>query len=184
MQMNFTVNKPASTQLAGDTPAGLKIKVEDNKILLKFTNSESGRDTFPLFERTRGGMGVTLKGAMVEKLLAIKGMSRDTHMTMERAPYGWIIAQPFDGKPSKLVPTARLWRARDEVQDKAAEPAPKAARTAKTASPASKPAKAKKATAKAEAKPAKRASKPKAPKATATEQMPMPQAAEHAQATA
>lgn len=192
MQMNLTVNKPATTQLAGEAPAGLKIKVEDGRIMLKFTKTEGGRDTFPLFQRTRGGLGVTLRGAMVDKLLSIKGMSSDTHMTMENAPYGWIIAQPYDGKPSKLVPTARLWRTRDEVQEKAAEPAPRAARA--KASPATdKPAKAKaesktaakKATAKkAEAKPAAKrgAAKPKAKAATAAD-TPMPQAAEQAQAT-
>ena len=184
MQMNLTLNKPAATQLAGDAPAGLKIKIEDNAIKLKFTKTEGGRDTFPLFERTRGGLGVTLTGAMVDKLMSLKGMTLDTHMTMEQDRYGWIVATPFaNGKPSKLVPTARLWRTRDEVaQEKAASPAPKASRA--KASPATKTAKAKPAVkAKADEKPAakKAAAKPAAKKATAPKsEIPMPQAAEKA----
>ncbi len=119
MQVNLTLNKPAASQFNTDDAKGLKIKVDDGKIAVKFTKTDSGAGVFPLFERTRGGLGVTLTGSIVEKLLAVKGVEADTHMTMEATAYSWLVATPHEAKPSKLVPTLRLWNPREEVQAKA-----------------------------------------------------------------
>lgn len=152
MQVNLTLNKPAASQFNVDAAKGLKIKIDGDKIAVKFTKSDSGAGVFPLFERTRGGLGVTLTGAIVDKLLAIDGVKADTHMTMEQTAYSWLVATPHESKPSKLVPTLRLWNISEEVQAKAEvapvkkASAPKASRAgAKKATPAKAKAKAKKA---------------------------------------
>jgi hypothetical protein len=119
MQVNLTLNKPAASQFNMDDAKGLKIKIDDGKIAVKFTKSDTGAGVFPLFARTRGGLGVTLTGAIVDKLLAIDGVKADTHMTMEQTAYSWLVATPHESKPSKLVPTLRLWNIGEEVQAKA-----------------------------------------------------------------
>jgi hypothetical protein len=141
MQVNLTINKPGATQF-NDDAKGLKIKVEDGKISVKFVKTDSGAGVYPMFDRTRGGVGVTLTGSIVEKLLAVKGVEADTHMTMEATSYGWLVATPHESKPSKLVPTLRLWNVRDEVGDKA-EVAPVAKKAAPKASRGGTKAKAK-----------------------------------------
>jgi hypothetical protein len=133
MQVNLTLNKPAASQFNADDAKGLKIKVDGDKVSVKFTKTDSGAGVFPLFERTRGGLGVTLTGSIVEKLLAVKGVDADTHMTMEATSYSWLVATPHEAKPSKLVPTLRLWNPREEVQAKA-EVAPVKKAKAPTAS--------------------------------------------------
>jgi hypothetical protein len=121
MQINLTLNKPATTALMGDANVtALKIKIDDSgKVLIKPSKSEKGAGVFPLFERTRGGLGVTLSGKFAEQFLQSTGMSRGTHMKLEPTSYHWFVAEAVEGKPSKVVPTARLWRAIDEVQAKA-----------------------------------------------------------------
>lgn len=157
MQVNLTINKPGVTLFNTEADAkGLKVKVDDNGVIaVKFTKTDSGAGVFPLFERTRGGVGVTLSGSIVDKLLAVKGVQADTHMTMEATAYGWLVATPHEAKPSKLVPTVRLWNVRDEVQAKAEvapakKAAPKAARGGAKAKTAGK-TRAKKAAATAAA---------------------------------
>lgn len=159
MQVNMTVNKPGVTYFNAEGDAkGLKVKVaEDGTIAIKFVKTDTGAGVFPLFDRTRGGVGATLTGSIVDKLLAVKGVQADTHMTMEAATHGWMIAVPHEAKPSKLVPTVRLWNIREEVQAKAEvapakKAAPKASRggakaKAKTAKPRARKAAAAEATA-------------------------------------
>jgi hypothetical protein len=143
MQINLTLNKPATEAMKGDPSiVGLKIKIDadSGKVLIKPSKSERGAGVFPLFERTRGGMGVTLSGKFAEQFLASTGMARGTHMKLEPTSYNWFVAEAVEGKPSKVVPTARLWRQVDEVQAKA------------DSAPARKPRATKAATAKRAAK--------------------------------
>ena len=133
MQINLTLNKPATTALLnGENVPALKIKIdaESGKVLIKPSKSEKGVGVFPLFERTRGGLGVTLSGKFAEQFLTQTGMARGTHMKLEPTSYHWFVAEAVEGKPSKVVPTARLWRAIDEVQSKADSAPAKAPRKA------------------------------------------------------
>jgi hypothetical protein len=138
MQINLTLNKPATTALMGDeNVTALKIKIDagSGKVLIKPSKSEKGAGVFPLFERTRGGLGVTLSGKFAEQFLTQTGMERGTHMKLEPTSYNWFVAEAVEGKPSKVVPTARLWRAIDEVQSKdetAPTRAPRKASAART----------------------------------------------------
>ena len=140
MQINLTLNKPATDALKGDpTIVGLKIKIaEDGKVMMKPSKSERGAGVFPLFERTRGGLGVTLSGKFAEQFLSQTGMERGTHMKLEPTSYNWFVAEAVEGKPSKVVPTARLWRPIDEVQSKDASAPAKAPRKAAAKSAATK----------------------------------------------
>ena len=133
MQINLTLNKPATTALMGDanvTALKIKIDAESGKVLIKPSKSEKGAGVFPLFERTRGGLGVTLAGKFAEQFLQSTGMARGTHMKLEPTSYNWFVAEAVEGKPSKVVPTARLWRAIDEVQSKDASAPARAPRKA------------------------------------------------------
>lgn len=133
MQINLTLNKPATTALLnGENVSALKIKIdaESGKVLMKPSKSEKGAGVFPLFERTRGGLGVTLSGKFAEQFLSQTGMDRGTHMKLEPTSYNWFVAEAVEGKPSKVVPTARLWRQVDEVQAKADSAPAKAPRKA------------------------------------------------------
>lgn len=135
MQINFTLNKPATAALTanGDvsvTALKLKIDAKSGKLLIKPSKTEKGVGVFPLFERTRGGLGVTITGKFAEQFLTQTGMERGTHMALEATGYNWFVAEAVEGKPSKVVPTARLWRAIDEVQAKADNAPAKAPRKA------------------------------------------------------
>ncbi len=151
MQINLTLNKPATTALLnGENVSALKIKIdaESGKVLIKPSKSEKGAGVFPLFERTRGGLGVTLSGKFAEQFLTQTGMERGTHMKLEPTSYNWFVAEAVEGKPSKVVPTARLWRAIDEVQSKAETAparAPRKAAGGTRKGAAAKPAAAKRA---------------------------------------
>lgn len=115
MQFQLTFNKPAAQMFFGENPTGsVKIKVEDGKVLFKNAKKESGNGIFPLSARTRGGVGITLSGRFAENFLKQTGMASDTHMKLEAQPYHWIAGEAVEGKPSKIVPTARLWKAKDE----------------------------------------------------------------------
>lgn len=137
MQINLTLNKPATAALLNNVQAAaLRIKIDaSGKVLIKASKSEKGAGVFPLFERTRGGLGVTLEGKFAENFLAATGMERGTHMKLQATSYNWFMAEAVEGKPSKVVPTARLWRAIDEVQAKADSAPAKAPRKTASAKP-------------------------------------------------
>jgi len=144
MQFNLTLNKPAVTNFIDGTTKALKLKIVDGKLMIKPVASEGGRDTFPLSSRTRGGVGVTVNGRMAEAFLNDAGLQRGTHLTLEPTSYKWLAAdvhgEPGE-KPSKIIPTARLWRVRDEAGSMAADApkkAPRASRATKTKAVAKK----------------------------------------------
>lgn len=148
MQFKLSFNKPACAQfLADEGIKGIRVKVVEGVVMFKATKRESGKDTFPLQARTRGGMETMIRGEFAQQFLAQTGLSRGSHMTMEMTSYKWIVAKEFKedtktGKPSKIHPTARLWRPIDETATKdasapklAARPkAPRKSRTVKAAS--------------------------------------------------
>lgn len=122
MQFNLTFNKPAAVQYFSDGVLGLKVKVQDGTVLFKGVNRETGPGIYPLASRTRGGVGITLGGNMASQFLGEAGLDRGTHLTLEPTSYKWLAAEIHTGpteKPSKLVPTARLWRIREETGNKA-----------------------------------------------------------------
>ena len=150
MQINFTLNKPATTALLANgeaTALKLKIDAKSGKLLIKPSKTEKGTGVFPLFPRTRGGLGVTITGKFAEQFLTQTGMERGTHMALEATGYNWFVAEAVDGKPSKVVPTARLWREIDEaaVSKDVSAPA-KVARKASAGRKAAPKASAKKST--------------------------------------
>lgn len=118
MQLNLTFNKPAAVQFFEGATA-VKIKIEGpGKVLFKATDRETGRGIYKLSPRTRGGLGITMNGKFASQFLETTKMSRGTHMAMAGTSYRWIAADAVEGKPSKVVPTARLWREMDEVVSK------------------------------------------------------------------
>ena len=122
MQLNLTFNKPAALQFFEGAPA-VKIKIEGpGRVLFKATDKETGRGVFPLSARTRGGLGITMSGRFASQFLETTQMTRGTHMAMAGTSYRWIAADAVEGKPSKVVPTARLWREMDEVVSKTDAP--------------------------------------------------------------
>ena len=133
MKFALTFNLPAVRQLIDiGTNEGLKVKIENGQILFKPVVAAKGASVFPLFQRTRGGIGIELSGKHAEEFLKKTGLERGSHMVIHQATYGWLIAEPMaevGEKPSKLVPTARLWREKEEIVEKgerapAAEDAP------------------------------------------------------------
>ncbi len=137
MQINLTFNKPAAAQFFDEGTAGVKIRIEGKgKVMFKASEKESARDTFPLTPRTRGGVGITISGGFAQEFLKATGMDRGTHMELGASSRNWIAADAVEGKPSKVVPTARLWRAIDEPavakEDTAPTRAPRKARATAT----------------------------------------------------
>lgn len=134
MKINLTLNKPAVTNFIDGGTKALKLKIVDGKLLIKPVATETGRDTFALTSRTRGGVGVTVTGRMAEAFLNDAGLERGTHLTLEQSGYKWLAAEVHGApneKPSKIVPTARLWRVRDETGSMAAEAPAKTVRKPK-----------------------------------------------------
>lgn len=121
MQVNLTFNKPAALQFFEQAGVnGVKVRIEGKgKVLFKASAKESGRDVFPLTPRTRGGVGITITGGFAEQFLKTTGMGRGTHMELAGTSHKWVAADAVEGKPSKVVPTARLWREIDETGSKA-----------------------------------------------------------------
>lgn len=132
MQFNLTFNKPAVTMFLAEGATAVKVKVVGKgQVQFKPVNKEGGRDVFPLSSRTRGGMGITIGGRFAEEFLQSTRMDRSTHLFMEKTGYNWIAAQAVEGKPSKIHPTARLWRSVDESASKEATAPVRAPRKAK-----------------------------------------------------
>lgn len=135
MQFNLTFNKPAAAMFFAEGAQAVKVKVVGKgQVQFKPSAKESGRDVFPLTGRTRGGVGITIGGKFAEEFLQATKMDRSTHMALEQTSYKWIAGHAVDGKPSKIVPTARLWRSVDEAATKeetAPKRAPRKARVAK-----------------------------------------------------
>jgi len=120
MKFNLTFNKPAVAEFIDMTVhAGMRVKVEGGQIMFKPTKATRGADVFALSERTRGGTGITIVGKAADSFLKETGLARGSHMKLAPAQYGWMVAEPVEGKPSKIVSTARLWRAVDEMGNKA-----------------------------------------------------------------
>jgi hypothetical protein len=172
MQFNLTFNKPAVAQFIDlANHAGIRVKVEGKQIMFKPTKAVRGADVFAISERTRGGTGITISGKAADHFLKVTGLERGSHMKLSQAQYGWMVAEPMDApgmKPSKIVPTARLWRAIEEVgtkAEKAPAPAPRKARVKKEAdAPQASRGRKPKAEA-APAEPKRRGRKPNAQKA-------------------
>ena len=139
MKINLTLNKPATTSfiaaLAGGVLAGLKLKIADGKLFIRPSATEKGPGVFPTFTRTRGGLGVTIEGRFAEQFIAETGLGCGSHMALSPTSHKWVAGEavPMGTKPSKIVPTARLWREVDEVQTKSAKPAAAVKKTVKAA---------------------------------------------------
>jgi hypothetical protein len=143
MKFNLTFNKPAVAEfIDASVHAGMRVKVENGLIMFKPTKATRGADVFAISERTRGGTGITISGKFADQFLKETGLERGSHMKLAAAQYGWMVAEPMSGpgvKPSKIVSCARLWRAVEELGEKAeVAPArkPRASKVAKaTAAP-------------------------------------------------
>lgn len=143
MKINLTLNKPAATSfLSSGQVAGLKVKIDGNVVLLKASKSDKGNGVFPLFNRTRGGVGITLDGPFAERFLAATGLESGSHMKLEKTSYNWLVAEAVElgTKPSKIVPTARLWHSKEEIQSKS-ENAPTRRKAANSGKKTNAPAK-------------------------------------------
>jgi hypothetical protein len=128
MQFNLTFNKPAASMFFAAGATAIKVKVGGKgEVLFKPSDKEGGKDVFPITSRTRGGIGITVGGRFADQFLQETEMDRGVHMALEGSSYKWIAGHAVEGKPSKVVPTARLWRATDESMVKA-EDAPKRGR--------------------------------------------------------
>jgi hypothetical protein len=148
----------------------MRVKVENGLIMFKPTKATRGADVFQISERTRGGTGITINGKFADQFLKETGLERGSHMKLSAAQYGWMVAEPMEApgvKPSKIVACARLWRAVDELGEKA-EVAParkqRAAKVAKPAKAATAPAQASRRGRKSNAQKAAEAAAAAAPK--------------------
>ena len=136
MKINLTLNKPAvlafGASLSGANLAGLKLKIADGKLFIRPSATEKGPGVFATFARTRGGLGVTIDGRFAEQFLTETGLGCGSHMALSPTSHKWVAGEavPMGTKPSKIVPTARLWREVDEVQTKSAKPAKKTVKAA------------------------------------------------------
>jgi hypothetical protein len=116
----------------------MKFKVENGLIMFKPTKATRGADVFAISERTRGGTGITINGKFADQFLKETGLERGSHMKLSAAQYGWMVAEPMDApgvKPSKIIPCARLWRAVDELGEKAEVAPVRKPRVAKAVKP-------------------------------------------------
>lgn len=146
MKFALSFNKPAVAQYI-DTKnnAGIKVKIHDGVAYFKPVKSERGAGVFPIMHRTRGGVMIDITGKFADEFMQKTGMERGSHMTLTQGQYGWLIAESL-GEPgvktSKLIPTARLWRAIEEAGVSKAEKAPAQASRGKRGArnAASKPA--------------------------------------------
>lgn len=169
MRFNLTFNKPAVTNLLAGVKA-LRVKIVDGELVFRAAEKDAnGRDVFPLAKRTRGGVGIEIAGNFAEQFVQQTGLDRGHHLTLEQGPRGAIHATLFTeesktGKPSKIIPTARLWRMVDETGSKDEVAPAKAPRKAAAKKGAAKKAAPKKAAAK---KVAEKADKPATKKAAA-----------------
>ena len=137
MKLNLTLNKPAITALmtmSNGAIAGLKLKVADGKLFVKPVSTDTGAGVFPVFTRTRGGMGVTLTGKFCEQFITQTNTERGSHFQLSNTSHNWVAGEPLPvgDKPSKLHPTARIWRMTDEIQTKS-DKAPVVVKVAKVA---------------------------------------------------
>jgi hypothetical protein len=133
MKFNLTFNKPAVAEfIDAAVHAGMRVKVEGGQIMFKATKATRGADVFAFSERTRGGIGITISGKAADNFLKETGLGRGSHMKLAPAQYGWMVAEPVVGKPSKIVSTARLWREVDEMGSKAEVAPAKAPRKVRT----------------------------------------------------
>jgi hypothetical protein len=133
MQFNLTFNKPAAQLLEG--VSAVKVRAEGKgKVMFKASKRETGRDVFPISSRTRGGLGITVSGKFADEFLQTTKTERGVHMTLEQGTHGWIHGAAHGAageKPSKIVPTARLWRAVEERATKAEDAPARAPRKAR-----------------------------------------------------
>lgn len=159
MQFNLTFNKPAAAILEG--ARGIRVAPQGKgKVSFKATTRESGKGIFAVEARTRGGMGITVSGPFADEFLKATKLDRGIHMALEAGSHGFLHGQAVEGKPSKIVPTARLWRMRDEAASKTEDAPARAPRKAGKAKAAdSKRGAAGRKAANAKKTPAKRARK-------------------------
>jgi len=134
MKFNLTFNKPAAAMFFAEKGMkALKLKIDGATVMIKAVTKDVTRsDVFPLESRTRGGVGVTVSGRIAQAFLNA-GLERGVHIPLEATGRNWIAGEAIGEagvKPSKVVPTARLWRVKEETASKADDAPARAPRKA------------------------------------------------------
>lgn len=116
MQVSMTFNRPAVLAFFGESVDAVRVRVEGpSHISIKpVPSTTKGRDVFPLQHRTRGGAGIVVTGSLVDRLLHDADVEKGTHIKLERGTRNWISGEAVGDKLSKVVPTARVWGAKEE----------------------------------------------------------------------
>lgn len=111
----MTFNRPAVLAFFGEAADAVRIKIIGrDHILIKPVPAETrGKDVFQLVPRTRGGAGIVVEGAMAQKLVQQAAVERGSHIRLEPGSRNWINGETVDQKPSKVIPTARLWSVKE-----------------------------------------------------------------------
>lgn len=109
--VSLTFNRPAVLAFFGDAVDAVRVRIEGpSHISIKPVPAKTrGRDVFPLHHRTRGGAEIVVKGSLVEQLVQQADVESGTHIKLERGSRNWISGEAVEDKPSKVVPTARVW---------------------------------------------------------------------------
>ena len=92
---------------------GLRVKVQDGDVTFE-PSASIDEGVWPLEERTRGGLGITLTGVEADRFLLDTGMQAGDHLVLGAIRDGWITSRrhvpvPGQEKPSKIWPSARIW---------------------------------------------------------------------------
>lgn len=105
----------ASLHFADPDIAGLRVGAADGDLTFQPSATPTGPDTWPVTPRLRGGLEVRVDGPVAAELLASTGLEEGQYLVLGALKDGWITSKrhvptPTQEKPSKIWPSARLWR--------------------------------------------------------------------------
>lgn len=92
---------------------GVRVKAQDGDVTFQ-PSATIEEGVWPLEERTRGGLGITLTGTEADRFLLDTGTQAGDHLILGAIRDGWITSRrhvpvPGQEKPSKIWPSARIW---------------------------------------------------------------------------
>lgn len=109
-QFAMTFNKPAITAFFGQNADAVRLKIDGDQIKIKpVKGTTTGRNVYQLKQRSRGGAEIVLRGEMAHKLAMEMSADAGTMIRLEPGDRHWVDGQPVAEKPSKVIPTARIW---------------------------------------------------------------------------
>lgn len=112
---DLTFNAVAGSLHFPPDVAGVRVGSLDGDLAFQPSQSPTGPNTWPVTPRIRGGVEVRIDGPAAAELLASTGLEEGQYLVLGAMKDGWVTSKrhvptPMQEKPSKIWPTARLWR--------------------------------------------------------------------------